>query len=254
MWCCRWALSASILSRHAFYDEAQPKPALRTPMAGWQGCRASWGGYSATIIEDRSNKMQNVERLQPAMRELDFKGLDEEDRWDEVETFIGDEVKRLNDQADKLTTRAYTLEEIKLDDRRLRKRVEAETRPLTTDTIQEIWLEVTKPDREHDARETALRMKSYRKSEALRYFTVTNARGHTIHILANDAAVARYIAASIGRITSRQHGNLRSFDTVSIEKLPYGHGIEEALAAGYPGVIEIMGTKVIHCSKKEVFG
>lgn len=198
--------------------------------------------------------MQNVTLLSVQTRGLAVDGLEGDDLQEAVHDFVSAEVRRLSDHADALMSCAYDLEQINFEDQRLLKRLANETESVTIDRLQSLWQEVSLPDRERDARERALREKSYTKSKALRYFTITNARGNIIHILADDAAVARYIAASIGRITSRQNGNLRAYDNLSVEKLPYGVGIEEAIAYGYPGVIEIMGTKVIHCSKKTVFG
>jgi hypothetical protein len=198
--------------------------------------------------------MSNVAAFPASPKTIDVSQLEKDDIVDKIEDFIGDEIARLTKQADELQRRAFDLEDIKLDDTRMQRRLKLEKAPLTISHIETLWMEVTEPDRAAEERERTLRQKSWTKSSALRYFTVTNAQNNVIHILADDAGVARYIAHSIGRIKDRTNGHVRAYDTVSIEKLAYGAAIEEALAAGWPGVIEIMQTKVVHPSQKLVFG
>lgn len=149
---------------------------------------------------------------------------------------------------------AWNLEQINLNDSRLKRRLKAALVPLTAEMIRLLWLEVTQPDREAEERARIMREKARRKSDALRYFVITNSRGNTIHLLAEDGSVARWIAWVNGRIKDRQNGHIRAYDTVSIDKLPYGAALHEALIAGWPGEIEIMGTRIVHPERKMVFG
>lgn len=66
--------------------------------------------------------------------------------------------------------------------------------------------------------------------------------------------MARRIAWNNDRIKSKDGGNLRKVDANSIEKLPYGIAIQGALAAGFPGELDIMGHSAVHKSRKIVFG
>ena len=198
--------------------------------------------------------MSNVTAFPTTPKTIDVRRLKDNDIVDEVGDFINEEVVRLNHQAAELQGRAIDLEDIKLDDVRLQRRLKLEKEPLTIPRIEGLWIEVTEPDRAAEEREHAVRKKSWSQSSVLRYFTVTNAQNRVVHIIADDAVVARFIAHEAGRIKDRTNGHVRAYDTVSIEKLAYGAAIEEALAAGWPGMIEIMQTKVVHPSRKIVFG
>jgi hypothetical protein len=149
------------------------------------------------------------------------------------------------------------LTDIKFDDDRFIKKLKccADTNSeFTLSAIEEVWIEVTKHDSERQARKMALLVKTTIKSSGLKYFTIKNARRNTIHILADDVSVARLIAYRANRITKPSHGDIRMFDTVSIEKLAYGKAIEEARVSGWPGEVEIIGDKVVHCDRREIFG
>ena len=198
--------------------------------------------------------MQNVEKINTQIRLIDLVGLDNDDVTEQVKDAVNDEAERLTVQADALNGRAIDLQDIDFNDLRLRRRLIAERDHLSLERVHEIWLDVTKPDREKRQRELDVSMKSHGKSSSLRYFTITNARRNTIHLLAVDAEVARYIAWQNNRISDRTQGNIRPFDSLTIEGLLYAKGIEEAIAAGWPGELEVMGNKVIHKGRKQVFG
>lgn len=198
--------------------------------------------------------MQNVEKLNTQGRLIDLVGLENDDITEQVEDAVKTEAVRLTKQADALTERADGLQYIEFNDLRLRRRLIAERDHLSVERVCEIWLDVTKPDREKSQRELDVLIKSHQKSSALRYFTITNARRNTVHLLADDAEVARVIAWQNNRISDKKQGNLRPFDSRTIEGLSYAKGIEEAIAAGWPGELEIMGNKVVHKGRKQVFG
>lgn len=176
--------------------------------------------------------MPNVSPLNAQPRGIDLSGLDDEELFDATSSAVREEMERLSAQADALTQRACDLEDIDFDDPRLRRRIKDERERLSVERLQEIWSEVTKPEREREERERVVRSKVHQKSAGLRYYTITNARRNTIHILAQDAEVARYIAYRNNRITDKSQGNLRPFDAPAMEKLSYRKGIEQALAAG----------------------
>ena len=198
--------------------------------------------------------MQNVAQIGVKPRSLDLTNLSKDEIPDVASEFLKEEIARLEKQVDALNTRVCALDVIELDDKRMRQRLQEISGPLTVEDLTRFWDEVTRPERERAARETLLHIKSARQSSVLQYFTITNARRNTIHILADDASVARHIAWANDRITDKSHGNLRTFDQVSIERLPYARAIEAAIAGGWPGEIEIMGDKIVHRNKKTVYG
>ena len=199
--------------------------------------------------------MQNVTSLTVTGRTVDLLGDGSDDSWETVQAFADDEYKKIEIQIDILQQKQYNIQDMNFEDRRFRKKVETlGNKSISIEQIYEIWMEVTKPDREKDAFESAVTSKAHSPSSSLKYFVITNARGNKIHILADDANVARYIAYQNGRIAEKSNGDIRSFGLESIEKLPHGTAILAALDARWPGELEIMGNHVVHKGKKTVFG
>lgn len=199
--------------------------------------------------------MQNVTSLTVTGRTVDLLGDGSDDSWETVQAFADDEFEKIGGQIEILQSKQYSIQDINFEDKRFRKQIESlGNKKISIDQIYDLWMDVTKPDREKSAFESAVASKAHSPSSSLKYFVITNARGNKIHILADDANVARYIAYQNGRIAEKSNGDIRSFGLEAIEKLPHGTAILAALEARWPGELEIMGNHVVHKGKKTVFG
>lgn len=199
--------------------------------------------------------MKNIVSFPATPNVCELNSASDNPNWNGLRGFINDEISELEKAASILTERIETLTEIDLSDDRLKTALKlASVDKIAVDDLIAIWNKIIEPERLREERESALHWATFSRSTKLQYFTITNQRGSVVHLLADNAEVARRIAWSNDRIKSKDGGNLRKFDENSIEKLAYGIAIQRALSAGFPGELDIMGNSAVHKSRKMVFG
>ena len=199
--------------------------------------------------------MTNIVSFPTTTNVCELNAGSDDSNWCGLQKFINSEMAELENAVSTLQSRIDLLGDIDLDDTRLKRSLKrTNVGNIGLDELLAIWEKITEPEPIRAQIEHENHMLTIYHSKKLKYFTITNLRGNVIHILADNADVARTIAWSNDRIKSKDGGNLRKFDDGSIENLAYGAAIQRALAAGWPGEFDIMGNSAVHKGRKIVFG
>lgn len=166
---------------------------------------------------------------------------------------VGAEADRIEAQYSALRDRANDLREIDFDDHFLRFLEQCKRTKWTADALFDAWQSFTQPKRERAQRENEVWERIYQKSDQLKYLELTNARGNRVHLLAEDATCARYLAWQNDRISDKSNGRVRVIEGDELDRHRVSKAIKSAIADGRAGEIEFMGEHVINKRSKTVF-